>query len=276
MAKAYTISYQLWQTKNMMYASLASGSKGNCHAVGDGGRILLIDAGISLRQIRSRLDGLNWRHEDVRGVAVSHEHSDHINAIPIIIKHTDWPILATPSTLKAIEAAKGIEIPKSRWIPLTAGRALNWDGWLIHPFSVPHDAADPVGYRVEAPGLKMAVITDLGYPTTLTVDYSRGLDLLVLESNHDVGMLREGSYPPVTKARILSRVGHLSNDACAEMLLSIISPALKHIVLAHLSEQNNDPALARLTSLSAINQTNSCATLHVASQGEAIEAPLAV
>ena len=116
----------------------------------------------------------------------------------------------------------------------------------------------------------MAVMTDLGYPTTLAVDYGKDLDFLVMESNHDIGMLREGSYPPLLKARILSRVGHLSNDACAELLSNIVSPTLKHIVLAHLSEQNNDPALARLASTSAVSQIGKGTSLHVASQSEVL------
>ncbi|MDR0498624.1 MAG: MBL fold metallo-hydrolase, partial [Holophagales bacterium] len=122
--------------KEMLYASLASGSKGNCHAIGDGEQILLIDAGISLLQIRNRLNSLNWQLDQVQGVAITHEHSDHINAVPVILRRTDWSILATQSTLEAIEVTKNIEIPKSRWIPLTAGRAVSWEGWSLQPFSV--------------------------------------------------------------------------------------------------------------------------------------------
>jgi len=254
----------------MLYASLASGSKGNCHAISDEERILLIDVGISLLQIRNRLQHCGWHPSQVQGVAITHEHSDHINAVPVILKRTDWPILATPDTLKAIEITKNIEIPKSRWIPLSAGQATNWEGWMIHPFAVPHDAIDPIAYRIEAAGIKLAVMTDLGYPTTLALDYGKDLDFLVMESNHDIEMLREGPYPPHLKARILSRVGHLSNDACAELLSHIASPALKHVVLAHLSEQNNAPALARLATINAVSQIGKVTTLHVASQNEVL------
>jgi len=257
----------------MRYASLASGSAGNCHAISDGERTLLIDAGISLRQIKKRLESLGWNSDHVRGVAISHEHSDHVNAVPVILNRTNWMILATPNTLDAIEITKGIDVPKSRWIPLVAGRAHGWEGWRLHPFALPHDAIDPVAYRIEAGGASLAVITDLGYATALAIEYASDLDLLALESNHDVGMLRDGPYPPQLKARILSRVGHLSNDSCAEMLDRVLSPKLRHIVLAHLSEQNNDPALARLASAEVIK--NACGTgLHIASQGEAFEVPL--
>ena len=254
----------------MKYASLASGSRGNCHAISDGERILLVDAGISLLQIRTRLTELGLQPEQVQGVAITHEHSDHINAIPVIIRRTNWPVLATPDTLRAIEAIKGIEIPKQRWIPLSAGLDTYWEGWSIHPFMVPHDATDPVAYRIEAAQTRLAIVTDMGYPTTLAIDYCTDLDLLAIESNHDIDMLREGPYDARLKARVLSRVGHLSNDACAEFLQRVISPRLKHVVLAHLSEQNNDPAVARLASVEAARQAGSAAELHVASQSKAI------
>jgi phosphoribosyl 1,2-cyclic phosphodiesterase len=256
----------------MRYASLASGSKGNCHAIDDGESTLLIDAGISLRQIKARLELLGWRAEQVRGLALTHEHTDHVRAVSVILNRTDWTILATPTTLEAVEIAQGIEVPKSRWVPLKAGQAKDWEGWRIHPFAVPHDAIDPVAYRVEAGGGRLAVITDLGYATALAVEYASGLDLLALESNHDVEMLREGDYPPQLKKRILGRLGHLSNETCAEMLAKVVSPELRHVVLAHLSEQNNDPALAKLASSDVLARAGSGAALHVASQDTALQA----
>jgi phosphoribosyl 1,2-cyclic phosphodiesterase len=255
----------------MRYASLASGSKGNCHAISDGERTLLIDAGITLRQIGKRLGALGWSYGQVRGVAITHEHTDHIDAVPVILGRTDWTILATPDTLRAVEALKGIEVPRSRWTPLKAGRTCDWEGWRLHPFALPHDTVDPVAYRIEAGGVSLAVITDLGCATALAVEYASGLELLGLESNHDGGMLREGTHPPHVQARILSRVGHLSNDSCAGMLDRVVSPATRHIVLAHLSEQNNDPALARLAAADVLGKSGSGASLHVASQGEALE-----
>jgi len=255
----------------MRYASLASGSKGNCHAINDEKRILLIDAGISLRQIEKRLESLGWSSDQVRGVAITHEHSDHIHAVDAILKKTDWMILATPGTVKGIKIAKGIDVPESRWIPLEAGHTIDWDGWRLHPFTISHDTIDPVAYRIEADGVRLAVITDLGYVTKLVVEYASDSELLVLEANHDVMTLRDGSYRPQDKIRILSRAGHLSNDACAELLARVLSPALRHIVLAHLSERNNDPAQARLAAADAINTAGSGAKLHIASQREVLE-----
>jgi len=253
----------------MRYASLASGSKGNCHALSQGDRTLLIDAGISYLQIRTRLELLGWELGAVKGVAFTHEHSDHIAALPVLLKRTNWCVLATEDTLQAICRIQGLEVPANRWIPLRPGHVTNWEGWRVLPFSTPHDAADPVAYRVESDGMATAVVTDLGHPTALVVDHCQDLDLLALEANHDVQMLREGGYPPQLKARILSRVGHLSNESMAELLSRVRSPRLRAVVLAHLSEQNNDPELARFAAEEVLRGSHT--PLHVASQREPLE-----
>jgi phosphoribosyl 1,2-cyclic phosphodiesterase len=253
----------------MHYAALASGSKGNCHAFSDGERTLLIDAGLSLRQIRQRLDGLGFRAEEVRALALTHEHSDHIGALGVILRRTDWVILATPDTRRAAEKAQGVQIPLDRWIELEAGHSLDWDGWRLLPFALPHDAADPVAFRIETRGFASAVVTDLGHPTALVADHLQDLDLLVLEANHDVDMLREGDYPPQLKARILSRVGHLSNAAMADLLARVCSPRLKRLVLAHLSESNNHPDLARFAAEEVLRGT--AVALHVAHQRQPLD-----
>lgn len=250
----------------MKYAALASGSKGNCHAFSDGERTLLVDAGISLKQIRLRLAALGWDPASVRAVALSHEHSDHIAAVPVLLRRTDWTLLATADTLAAVQAIQGIEIPPERRVVLRAGHAADWDGARLLPFTIPHDAADPVAFRLEWAGASAAVVTDLGQPTALVADHCADLDLLALEANHDVQMLREGDYPPILKARILSRVGHLSNESMAGLLARILQPRLRAVVLAHLSEQNNDPALARLAAEATLE--GSATQLFLASQNE--------
>ena len=249
----------------MRYAALASGSKGNCHALTDGQRTLLVDVGISLKQIRTRLASLDWDPATVQAVAITHEHSDHIAAVPVLLRNTDWTFLVTRETLTAIQAIQGIEIPASRLQILRPGHALDWNGARVLPFAIPHDASDPVAYRVEWGGLNMAVVTDLGQPTALVADHCAGLELLVLEANHDVDMLREGEYPPHLKARILSRVGHLSNASMASLLAQVLHPRLETVVLAHLSEQNNDPDLARFAAAEVLNPAT--VTLHLATQG---------
>jgi phosphoribosyl 1,2-cyclic phosphodiesterase len=237
----------------MYYASLASGSKGNCHAVGDAKRILLIDAGISRIKTRNKLQEINWEPQLVQGVALTHEHKDHISGLKGIVKRTNWDILATKETLQAAEENAGVKVPESRWVQLTADQTLDWNGWKILPFAVPHDAVDPVAFRIENPGgYRIAIVTDLGRVTKSVVENCKDLALLALESNHDIEMLRGGPYPAALKNRILSRVGHLSNDGCAKLLSKVISPNLRHVVLAHLSQKNNDPALAKLSAASAI------------------------
>lgn len=258
----------------MHYAALASGSKGNCHALSEGGQTLLIDAGISLLQIRQRMAALELDSGSVRALALTHEHSDHIAAVGVILRRTDWAILATAATRAAVERIQGIEIPASRWIEVVAGRSRDWEGWRLLPFALPHDAEDPVAYRIEAGGSAAAVVTDLGHPTALVADHLQELDLLVLEANHDVDMLREGDYPPQLKARILSRVGHLSNAAMAELLGRVLSPRLRQVVLAHLSESNNDPGLARFAAEEVLRGT--AVALHLAHQRDPLTLPPAV
>jgi phosphoribosyl 1,2-cyclic phosphodiesterase len=253
----------------MRYASLASGSMGNCHAVSDGERILLIDAGIPLARIKERLEDMGWRSDQVLGVAMTHEHADHINAIPAVLKKTDWTIFATHDTLSAIEALKEVQVPSERCGILWTGRAVDWEGWRLHPFTLPHDAVDPVGYRIEVGGVRLAVATDLGQATPMTIECASDVDLLVLESNHDEEMLRGGHYPPHLKTRILGRNGHLSNDACADTLAKVVSPKLRHIVLAHLSEHNNTPELARLASEGIANGAG--AQLYIANQDKPLD-----
>ncbi len=254
----------------MRYAALASGSKGNCHALSDGGRTLLIDAGISLAQVRARLGACGMDAGAVRAVALTHEHSDHRAAVGVLVRNTDWAFLATRDTKLAVESAVGETIPSHRWIELRAGHACDWEGWRVLPFSLPHDAVDPVAFRVEAGGCAAAVVTDLGHGTALVADHCAGLDFLALEANHDLDMLRNGAYPDALKARILSRVGHLSNAAMADLLARVLSPRLRTLVLAHLSEQNNHPDLARLAAEEVLR--GAATNLHLATQAR----PMAV
>lgn len=258
----------------MRYVSLASGSKGNCHACSDGSRTVLVDAGLNLKQLKLRLEAVDLPFESIGAVALTHEHSDHIGAVGVMLRRTAWAFVMTPATKRAVEAIHGIEIPASRWVRAEAGHAATWEGWELRPFALPHDAEDPVAWRLERAGRAMAVVTDLGHPTALVADHCRDLDLLVLEANHDLDMLREGPYPPALKARILSRVGHLSNLAMAELLQSVLSPRLKAVVLAHLSEQNNDPLLAQAAARLALGSHG--AALHLATQREPLPLPIAV
>lgn len=230
---------------------------------------MLIDAGTNCKQIQTRITRIGWDASQIRGICITHEHSDHIDALPVLLKRSQCAILATPLTREAIEKALNLEIPAHRFVALRAGHRSHFEGFDLLPFATPHDAADPVAYRVESGGRAMAVVTDLGHVTALAVDHCQDLDLLALEANHDVEMLREGPYPPFLKSRILSRVGHLSNGACADLLSRVAQKRLQHVVLAHLSEQNNAPELARFAAEAVINLQET--RLHVASQSDPME-----
>ena len=239
----------------MDYASLASGSKGNCHAINHNGAVLLIDAGLSLRQVERRMNLIGWDVGSVQGVAITHEHNDHISALPVLLRNTAWQFLLTAQTKKAIELKMHVVIPDSRWVPIQSGSSLEFGPWTIKPFSLPHDAVDPVAFRIESEGRSLAVITDLGHISQVVRQSCAGLETLVIESNYDEQMLVDGGYTPELKARILSKVGHLSNEDTAGLLSTMDTSHLHRVVLAHLSEENNHADLARSSAMMALQNT---------------------
>lgn len=236
----------------MNYAVLASGSKGNCHAIVSEDHILLIDAGISLKQIKMRLTKIGWDPNQVKGIAISHEHSDHIFAIPALLRSTDWHLIATQKTIEEISKTKKIFIPKNRTVILKTGKITNWHNIQILPFSIPHDAVDPVAFRIESAKFSIAIVTDLGHQTDAIKKYCLNLNLLVIEANYDTQMLLNSSYPNKVKTRILSHNGHLSNRHMGSFLKSIANKDLNHVVLAHISHKNNNPLIAKLTAIKAL------------------------
>lgn len=250
----------------MKYAALASGSNGNCHALSDGKQIILIDAGISLRQIKLRLMQIGWEPSQIGLVILSHEHTDHIAAVPVLLRNTNWIFMATKETITAISLMYRIDMPSNRIIVLRAGYITNWNNIHILPFSIPHDAINPVAFRINMSGTSAAIVTDLGHQTDKIKEHCLDLDLLVLEANHDVQMLRNGSYPARLKARILSQIGHLSNESMSTLLSSVLSARLKNVVLAHLSKANNDPILAKFAATEVLRAT--ATALHIAQQHE--------
>lgn len=229
----------------MQYASLASGSKGNCHALKNDNSIFLIDVGISLLQIQKRLESIGWDFSKIQAVAITHEHGDHIAALEVILRNTSWTILATSKTRDALIKNKNITIPEARWKSTVPNESFEWNLWTITPFTIPHDAADTVAHRISYGGQTIAVITDLGHISKNVIDHCQGLDGLVVEANHDETMLLEGGYPEALKSRIHSNVGHLNNTATGSLLRQIDQSNLQVVILAHLSEENNNPDLAK-------------------------------
>ncbi|MBI2796428.1 MAG: MBL fold metallo-hydrolase [Gemmatimonadetes bacterium] len=242
---------------------LASGSKGNALVLESGGERLLVDCGLGTRTLARRLAIAGIAPQSIGALLLTHEHNDHTRGAAAAAAKWGWQVLASTGTLAAVR-----DLPSGCRLVLrhNATRALG--AFEVTGIRVPHDAAEPMGFVVTARsgGARLGIATDLGeVPAPLLSAFER-LDVLVLESNHDEGMLRAGPYPPYLKQRILARTGHLSNAACATALGSLVHARLRHVVLAHLSEVNNEPGLARRSATAALRRAGWRGVLHVAAQ----------
>jgi len=230
---------------------LGSGSAGNCTLVETDKTMLLLDAGLSGRQIAQRL-ALIGRHVDhISGVVLTHEHSDHTRALGILCKSHPLPVYANRLTAEAVTA--DAELPEGvriSWRLFSTGASFEVGDLLVESFSVPHDAYDPVNFVIRHPdsGHAIGVLTDLGHVTKLVTERVRSMDVLVVEANHDLKLLQEDPARPWgLKQRIMSRHGHLSNDAAATLTSEVACDRLRHVFLAHLSRDCNRPELAQQT-----------------------------
>lgn len=224
---------------------------------------VLFDAGFSAKQIYERLASIGENAADLDAVVVSHEHSDHVRGLEVLAKRTGAPVYLTEAAADTLEWKN----TRPTLEHFEAGGGLTIGDLEIGTFTVPHDAVDPVGFCVRRNGFKLAVATDLGYMTDSVKHHLRGADFLILESNHDLEMLRVGPYPWAVKQRVLSRDGHLSNRAAAEFLAADWDRRAQTIVLAHLSGNNNHPALAKMDAQRALEAAGSSETdLSVAAQ----------
>ena len=290
------------------FTVIASGSKGNCAVVTGGHTRILVDAGLSCRELCRRMKLAGEDSSTLDAILITHEHQDHVNGLSVTARKLGIPVYFTAGTHRAWarwmtprrqmtyaqwiehcrqeaarrqaerEATEGEPDPDEAspesagpaavradaapekdptWLPqvafFEAGRPFQIGDIAVSPFTVPHDAADPVGFVFEAEGVRMAIATDLGYiPPNVKAQLKR-LDLMLLESNHDLEMLRDGPYPWSVKQRVLSRVGHLSNEATAQFLEADYDGQAMYVILGHLSESNNLPQLARVTAERALN-----------------------
>lgn len=229
----------------MNLCSIASGSSGNCIYTGTEKTGILIDAGISAKRIEQGLASIDRKLGEVKGIFISHEHSDHIQGIGVLARRYQIPIYGTKGTIDAIRQCRSLgNIDEDLYHEIQADEEIEIDDLTVRPFSISHDAAQPVAYRVESGGKSAAVATDLGIYDEKIIDRLQKLDVLLLESNHDIHMLQVGGYPYPLKQRILGDRGHLSNESAGKLLCELLHDDLKAVFLGHLSKENNYEELA--------------------------------
>ena len=229
----------------MNLCSIASGSSGNCIYTGTEKAGILIDAGISAKRIEQGLASIDRNIKEIKGIFVSHEHSDHIKSLGVLARKHHIPIYGTPGTIEAIKQTASLgAIDEELYRIIQAEEDVIIEDLVVKPFRISHDAAEPVAYRMECGTKSAAVATDLGFYNQAIVDKLQNLDVLLLESNHDVHMLQVGGYPYPLKRRILGDRGHLSNEAAGKLLCHLLHDDLKNVFLGHLSKENNYEELA--------------------------------
>lgn len=228
----------------MRIVTFASGSTGNCSLISDGGVNILIDAGISMRRIVSSLAALGLSPQDVSGVLITHEHSDHMSGLSMLCKYHKLRIFAPTELCDVLTDCKP-ELRCFLW-PIPENEYYDIDGLSVKCFRTPHDARYSVGYRIEGTA-SIGYATDTGCVTDTMLNSLSGADIAVIEANHDVDMLKAGPYPYYLKRRILSENGHLSNNDCAILAEHLAKTGTRYIIVAHLSRENNTPELALKT-----------------------------
>jgi phosphoribosyl 1,2-cyclic phosphodiesterase len=237
---------------------LASGSKGNCTLISSSGTRLLVDAGLSCRELLRRVMLCGESASGIDAILITHEHTDHVGGLHVLAKRLKIPVYMTEATHDAYRKyardSAGNRIKLERLELFHPGHVFNIGDVSVMPFTIPHDAVDPVGFTFRSEGVKVGVCTDLGYMPASVRHHIQGCQVLMIESNHDLEMLRGGPYPWAVKQRVMSRVGHLSNDALADFLTTDYDGGAEYVILAHLSEQNNHPEIARMTAERALGQ----------------------
>lgn len=239
---------EVWEAAIVRVCVLASGSSGNATFVASGRTRILVDNGLSLRELTRRLAAIGEDPSGLDAVLVSHEHSDHVSGLPVLARKHPIPVYLTHHTAPLVdwgEASPPVET-------FQAGSRFSIGDVDVHSFTIPHDAADPVAFTFRAEGIHIGLVTDLGYLPESVKYQVQGMDLLILESNHDLEMLKVGPYPWAVKQRVMGRNGHLSNDVVSDFIREELDPSVATLVLGHISENNNHPELVRLAASQAI------------------------
>lgn len=231
----------------MRFASLGSGSAGNGTLIESGTTCILLDCGFSAAEAERRLARLGKRPEDLSGVVVTHEHSDHIGGVGTFCRRYKLPAWMSHGTSRAAR----VRLP-TRVYTIDGHGEFAIGDIQLHPFPVPHDAREPLQFVFSDGARRLGVLTDLGEITPHVLEMLSGCDALMLECNHDSGMLANGPYPPALKRRVGGRLGHLNNRQAADCLAAIHHSALQHVIGVHLSEKNNRPELARAALATAL------------------------
>lgn len=251
----------------MKISVLGSGSTGNAVLLVANGTRVLVDAGLSAREIVRRMALLGEDTNGLDGILVTHEHGDHCGGLRVLIRDLDCPVFISARTREAYTGeTRGLGIPNDEWrkradalrdrtVEIDSGKDFQIGKIDFHPFTVPHDAVDNFGFTATHDGVKVATLLDFGHVTTLITERLRGCAAIVIESNHSRDMLKTVEhYPWELKQRILSRLGHLSNEDVAEWLVDGFDGQAQHMILAHLSQRANNPYLAKITAETALRE----------------------
>ncbi|WEK56424.1 MAG: MBL fold metallo-hydrolase [Candidatus Cohnella colombiensis] len=230
----------------LRFTVLASGSTGNATVIQSDEATVLVDVGLSGKKIDELMKGRGVSGQDLDAILVTHEHSDHIKGLGAFARKHSLPVYANEKTWAAMQRLIG-DIPDAQRFIMPADSVVEFADLRVESYAISHDAAEPVGYCFQADGAKLSLATDLGYVSDKVMRQLQQSDVLVLESNHDINMLRMGRYPWNIKRRILGDTGHLSNEAAGEALCSLLSEKTKRVYLAHLSQEHNMMDLAKLT-----------------------------
>jgi len=251
------------------FCVLASGSSGNAALLATEKTRILVDAGLSMKELGKRMAAIGENLEDIDAILITHEHCDHIAGLPVLARRLKKPkpFYLTRLTGPAIdweESSPALE-------PFQAGASFHVGDIEVQSFSIPHDAVDPVGFCFEAQGVRIGIATDLGYIPESVKYHLRRVHVLLLEANHDLEMLKVGPYPWSVKQRVMSRVGHLSNLVMSDYLMEELDTCTAHVILGHLSEHNNHPEIVRDAASRALFLRGLDASLSIAEQSQPSE-----
>ena len=252
------------ETRTVQFCVLASGSSGNAALLATDNTRILVDAGLSMRELGRRLAAVGEDPGRLHAILITHEHSDHVAGLPVLARNKGIRAVIYMSRLTAPAIDWGETQPRLE--VFQAGAGFQIGDIEVQSFSVPHDAVDPVGFCFEAQGVRIGMVTDLGYIPESVKYHLRRSDLLLLEANHDLDMLKVGPYPWSVKQRVMSRVGHLSNLGVSDYLMQDLDACTSHLILGHLSEHNNHPEIVRMVAMQALEQRRLRTQLAIAQQ----------